>query len=72
MNLVAFGVDETYLGRLTSLYSRDLSSEEVADLAGCSPKVPEGDLVAWSSSVWQLVGHVTQTDIPISDYCSRR
>ncbi|KAG7160120.1 Ligand-gated ion channel 50-like [Homarus americanus] len=74
-DLVQGGYQEqqSFSGIITgfNLYSRGLSKEEVLALARCSSSVDEGDIVAWSSTSWQIEGQVTDFDLPQQEYCTR-
>ncbi|KAK7083908.1 hypothetical protein SK128_018702 [Halocaridina rubra] len=53
-----------------SFYSRALTAKEVQDIAECSNKAQEGDLVAWSSTVMIPKGNVLDMNIAKEEFCS--
>ncbi|XP_042887276.1 uncharacterized protein LOC122263045 [Penaeus japonicus] len=72
--LGGFNEQQSFSGVLTgfNLYNRSLTDGEVASLAGCAGKVPEGDLVAWSRTSWILEGPALQIDVNPEEYCRQR
>ncbi|XP_042894047.1 uncharacterized protein LOC122267911 [Penaeus japonicus] len=55
-----------------NLYSRSLQETEIKDLAECSRQVPEGDVVSWSSTEWQVEGPVIRVNLTQNDLCPPR
>ncbi|XP_063590684.1 C-reactive protein 1.1-like [Penaeus indicus] len=72
--LGGFSEQQSFSGVLTgfNLYNRSLTDGEVALLADCSGKVPEGELVAWSATSWLLEGPVQEFNINPDEYCRQR
>ncbi|XP_066945877.1 uncharacterized protein [Macrobrachium rosenbergii] len=52
-----------------NLYSRVLTEEEVWGQFKCQ-EFDEGDLVAWSSTPWQIFGNVEEITVGKEDYCN--
>ncbi|XP_063596199.1 uncharacterized protein LOC134773051 [Penaeus indicus] len=55
-----------------NLYSRSLQESEIKEMSECSKQIPEGDVVSWSSTEWEVEGPVVRVNITQDDLCPKR